>query len=115
MRPRATGGADQLRFKWSAYTAAIKKYTSTSSTSSFAASGYAAAQVVLGALAKVSGTATASSVTAALSRTSAMAALARAPAWLASGNAFSASGSLSMPTLWSRRLRRTHRLRRLQR
>jgi branched-chain amino acid transport system substrate-binding protein len=57
-----TGGAPG----WSTYTAAVAKYTSTTSTSSFAASGYAAAQVVLGALAKVSGTATASSVTAAL-------------------------------------------------
>lgn len=51
---------------WSGYTAAIQKYSSTTATSSFAASGYAAAQVVLGALAKVSGTPTASSVTAAL-------------------------------------------------
>jgi branched-chain amino acid transport system substrate-binding protein len=57
-----TGSADG----WSDYSAAIKKYTSTDPTSSFAASGYAAAQVMLGAIAKVKGDVTASSLAAAL-------------------------------------------------
>ena len=52
---------------WSDYTAAIGKYTQTDPTSSFAASGYTAGQVLLGAIAKVSGEVTTEKLTKALS------------------------------------------------
>ncbi|GAA1854860.1 ABC transporter substrate-binding protein [Pseudonocardia ailaonensis] len=54
---------------WSDYIAAVAKYTKADPGSSYVASGYAAAQTVIGAIAQVKGTVDAASLTAALQQT----------------------------------------------